>query len=80
MLRQRGGDGGVPPGEDDIYGPGPRIDSVHSDDDPADIPVPDGDTDSDLGDDSVWVQWLEIRADKCIITDKKQVNKLDQDL
>ena len=28
VLRQGGGDGGAPPGEDDIYGPGPRIESV----------------------------------------------------
>ena len=43
VLRQGGGDGGQPPNEDDIYGPGPTIESIHSDDDPADIPVPSGD-------------------------------------
>ena len=32
VLRQGGGDGCAPPGEDDIYGPGPRIESIHSDD------------------------------------------------
>ena len=64
ILRHGGGDG-APPGEEDIYGPGPRIESVHSDDDPADIPVPDVSSDSDLDDDSFWVKWLdEIKVDE----------------
>ena len=58
ILRQGGGDGGQPPKEDDIYGPGPTIESIHSDDDPAEIPVPGGDTDSDLEDDAFWVKWM----------------------
>ena len=74
VLRQGGGDGGQPPSEDDIYGPGPTIESIHGDDDPADIPVPAGDTDSDLEDDAFWVKWLEeIRADECPITEKHMV-------
>ena len=76
IIRQGGVDGGIPPGEDDIYGVGPRIESIHSDDDPADIPVPDADTDSDLDDDAFWVKWLdEIRADEYIVADKFMVTK-----
>ena len=67
ILRHGGGDGGVPPGEEDIYGPGPQVESIHSDDDPADIPVPDADSDSDLEDESFFTKWLdEIRADEYI--------------
>ena len=74
LLRQGGGDGGAPPGEDDINGPGPRIKSVHSDGDPVDIPVLGGDTDSDLDDDSFWVRWMEeIRADECPAVEKHMV-------
>ena len=64
ILRHGGGDGGVPPGEEDIYGPGPQVESIHSDDDPADVPVPDADSDSDLEDESFCTKWFdEIRTD-----------------
>ena len=75
VLRQGGGDGGVPP-EDDHYGPGPEIESIHTDpadlpvpdgdvDDPIEVPVPDGDTDIDIDDDDFWTYWMdEIRADE----------------
>ena len=49
---------------EDIYGPGSRIESVHSDDNPTDIPVPGVDSDSDL-DDPFWTKWLEeIKVDE----------------
>ena len=53
----------------------PHIESIHSGEDPTDIPVPDFDTDSDLVDDSFWVKWLaEIRADECVIADRFMVS------
>ena len=76
ILMQGGGDGGAPPGADDIYGPGPRIESIHSDDeDPTAIPVPDLDSDSDLEDEAFWVKWkAEILADEYDIADKFMVS------
>ena len=62
VLRQGGGDGGFPPAED-LLGPGPIIESIHSDSDPADAPVPDTDTDFDLDDEDFWTTWLaEIKS------------------
>ena len=51
-------------------GAGPCIESVHSDVDPADIPVPDDGTDFDLDDESFWALWLaKIRNDEYIAPD-----------
>ena len=61
----RGDDGGDPPAADEPPSPGPVIESIHSDDDPADVPVPDMDDDSDLDDDFFFTKWLEeIKADE----------------
>ena len=75
VLRQGGGDGGAPPDED-RFGPGPEIESIHTGpadlpvpdddvDDPIEVPVPDGDTDIDIDDDDFWTCWMdEVRADE----------------
>ena len=75
ILRQGGGDGGEPPD----LGPGPTVESIpsetdptdhpvpHSDSsiDPADVPVPDDGTDFDPDDEAFWTRWLEeIRRDE----------------
>ena len=52
MLNQGGH--GIPPA-DDVYGPGPTIESVDSSSvDPADIAIPDDGTDFDLEDGDFW--------------------------
>ena len=66
-LLRRGGDGGAPQGDDDVYRPGPTIDSVHSDDDPTDIPVRDVDTDVDLDDEACWPLLLSLLMNAAVV-------------
>ena len=63
MLNQGGH--GIPPA-DNIYGPGPTIESVDSSSlDPADIAIPDDGADHDLEDGDFWTRWLaDIKADE----------------
>ena len=85
VLRQGGGDGGAPPGED-RFGPGPDIEPIHTDPadlpvpseltDPVDVPVPDGESDVDLEDGDFWASWLdEIRADEFYFVEEIQKQK-----
>ena len=76
VLRQGGGDGGEPPYD---LGPGPTIESIPSEPDPADhpvpssepsidpadVPIPDDGTDFDPEGEACWMRWLEeIRNDE----------------
>ena len=67
LLRQGGIDSGIPQADEG----GPHIESLDSSfEDPADIPVPDGDTDIDLEDSDFWTEWLaEIKADEYRFTE-----------
>ena len=67
LLRQSGGDGGMPPSDGwEVDTPGPTVQSVHSDEGGSEVPVPDDGTDFDLDDESFWQAWLaEIKADEC---------------
>ena len=65
VLRQGGGIDGHQP-DYDPYGPGPTIESIDSESTgPAEVPVPGGDTDLDVDDDTFWTMWLEeIKVDE----------------
>ena len=75
VLRQGGGDGGEPPD----LGPGPTIESIPSETDPIDHPVPSSESSTDPADvpvpddgkdfgpegEAFWMRWLEeIRNDE----------------
>ena len=63
-LLQRGSSDGSSPSLE-IDGPGPTTESINSDLDPAEVPVPDDGTDFDIDRDDFWAGWLaEIRSDE----------------
>ena len=64
VLRQGGGDGGEPP-RDDVFTPGPTIESISDDSvDGGDAPAPDDGADFDMDDGTFWTRWMgETRSD-----------------